>query len=258
MRAVILAAGQGSRLRPLTNDKPKCLVELAGEALLDRQASILRSEGLTDLTVLTGYRSESIRARGYETIFNPDHETTNMVYTLFCAEQQLMQGGHDLIIAYGDIQYERRHLRALLASKAPISVVVDLEWRRLWDLRMEDPLADAETLRFSEDGRLQELGRTPRSYDEIQGQYIGLIKVSADHLVRFAQAYRSLDRTMLYDGKDWRNMYMTSFLQHLIDAGWLVQTVPVRNGWLEVDSVADLETYERLHKSGELREIISL
>ena len=84
-RAVILAAGQGTRLRPLTNDKPKCLVELAGKSLLSRQIEVLDAAGITDIQIATSYREDQIRSLGYPTAHNPDYEHTNMVESLFSA-----------------------------------------------------------------------------------------------------------------------------------------------------------------------------
>ena len=64
MKAIILAAGQGTRLRPLTNDKPKCLVELANKPLLDHQLSVLRYTGINDIHVVAGYRAEQLNRSG--------------------------------------------------------------------------------------------------------------------------------------------------------------------------------------------------
>ena len=68
----------------------------------------------------------------------------------------------------------------------------------------------------------------------------------SDKIEEFIAFYQQLDRKKIYDGQDFDNMYMTSFLQLLIDARWQVQAVCVNHGWLEVDSVSDLELYENL------------
>ncbi|MCM8594226.1 phosphocholine cytidylyltransferase family protein [Accumulibacter sp.] len=251
MKALILAAGQGSRLRPLTDDIPKCLVELGGKSLLERQATVLRRAGIRDIIVVSGYRADQIAARGFATRVNPRYATTNMVATLFCAAD-LLSGSDDLLICYGDIVYEGRVLAALLAGEAPFTVMIDRQWLRYWRLRLEDPLTDAETLKLGPGGRLRELGKKPRDYSEIEGQYMGLIKVRADHVERLREVYGSMDRAAAYDGKDFDNMYMTSFIQYLIDHGWDVRIAETDNGWLEVDSVSDLRRYEAMAADGTL------
>lgn len=256
-RALILAAGQGTRLRPLTDDKPKCLVPLAGKSLLMRQVTTLSEMGVTDIMVATGYRSDQIESLGLSTSHNPRFESTNMVESLLAARDFISREG-DLIIAYGDIVYERENLRALLECPDEIALMIDLEWRKLWSLRLENPLDDAETLVMDADGYVIELGKKPESYERIQGQYTGLIKVRGDKLSDLLAFYDALDRNAIYDGKSFDNMYMTSFLQNLIDSGWRAKAALVKNGWLEVDSVEDLEHYEKMAKDGLLDEYYKL
>lgn len=257
MRVLILAAGQGTRLAPLTDDRPKCMVELAGVSLLQRQTATLDSLNITDVTVIAGYRAEVIEAAGFKTIINQDFASSNMVHSLFCASR-LMDGEDDLIIAYGDIVYEPKVLNALMASDSPMSVVVDMEWRRYWELRMEDPLADAETMKIDEQGLITELGKKPRGLEEIQGQYIGLIQVRKDNVTAVRGLYEAMDNSEVYDGQSFQQMYMTSFLQHAIDSGWPVKAVPISNGWLEVDTVGDLELYRRMESEGALADFYKL
>jgi choline kinase len=250
-RALILAAGQGTRLRPLTDDKPKCLVSLLGKSLLERQTHTLRQAGIDNIHVATGYRAEQIENLGYATTLNPRFAETNMVETLFSAKAFIRQTG-DLIIAYGDIVYQSNNLEALMACDDEIALMIDSQWREFWSVRLEDPLSDAETLKIDTDGYVVELGKKPDSYEQIEGQYTGLIKVRADKLDQFIAFYGGLDRSASYDGKDFDNMYMTSFLQLLINAGWKAKAVEVSNGWLEIDSVEDLREYENLAREGTL------
>lgn len=257
MRVIILAAGQGTRLRPYTDDRPKCLVQLQGRPMLHRQLDVLRAKGLNDITLIGGYRADCLEGEGLEVFFNPRFAETNMVSTLFCAEERMVEG-EDLLIAYGDIIYQPSVLESLLATDAPLAISIDREWRRFWQIRMENPLADAETLKLDSRNCITELGKKPRDYSEVQGQYMGLIKVRGDHVRAFRDAWHTMDRTVLRDGKDFDNMYMTTFLQSLIDKGWTAQAAFTDNGWLEVDTVEDLDQYHDMFKRGELDTFIRL
>lgn len=240
MKAIILAAGKGSRLRPLTDEKPKCLVELAGKPLLEHQLAILRAGGVQDVHVVGGHHAEQLQRPGITLHLNERFADTNMVTTLFCAAS-VMTGESDLIISYGDIVYEPRVLAALQEVNSPATIAVDREWRRYWSERMDNPLDDAETLKLSDGNRVVELGQKPRDYADIEGQYIGLIRFRADYVPQLARAWRAMDRYATYDGKNFDNMYMTSFLQHLINTGWEVRAAFIDNGWAEVDTATDLE-----------------
>jgi choline kinase len=251
-KVLILAAGQGTRLRPLTNEMPKCLVPLLGKSLLERQIDTLKNCGVSNIHIATGYLAAQLEVFGYGTSLNPRYFETNMVESLFSAMEFICQGQEDLIIAYGDIVYQTSNLLKLLSCDDDIALMIDESWRALWSKRLENPLDDAETLLMDTEGFVLELGKKPDSYDKIQGQYTGLIKVKANKIKDFVEFYKSLDRSDIYDGKDFDNMYMTSFLQLLIDSGWKVKAAVVDNGWLEIDSVDDLEHYHAMAETGEL------
>lgn len=256
MKVIILAAGLGSRLRPHTNDRPKCMVALAGKPMLHRQLEVLRGAGLNDITLVGGYKSECLQGGDAKVLLNPQYDTTNMVTTLFCAREQ-MKDGEDLLITYGDIVFEPRVLQAVLDTAGDIVLGADLQWRKLWETRMDDPLSDAETFKMMAGNKVIELGKKPKTYDDAQAQYMGIIKVSAERVAAVKSFYDQLDRAAIYDGKDFSNMYMTSFIQSLIEDGWDVRAALVKNGWLEIDTKDELDIYNAQYESGELASIIN-
>lgn len=247
MKVIILAAGQGTRLRPYTNDRPKCMVELKGKPLLHHQLEVIEECGVNrkDIALAAGYLQEALVAPGIKQYRNEQYATTNMVATLFAAEN-FMQTGEDLIISYGDIVYKPEVFKKLLATEGDLVVAADLGWYDLWKLRMDNPLDDAETFKMTQDGKVLELGKKPNKREDAQAQYIGLIKISGRKVTDFIQHYHAIDKAAEYDGKDFDNMYMTSLIQNIIDAGWDVRAALINRSWLEVDSVEDLEAYENL------------
>lgn len=257
MKCIILGAGEGTRLRPHTLDRPKCLVELNGRPILDYIEDALRTAGVTEMHVVTGYRAELIERRGESTFHNPRFDSTNMVASLMCAAE-LLDGGDDILVSYADIVFEPGVVSALAECDAATSIAVNTRWRDLWSMRMEHPLEDAETLKIDEVGNVVELGKQPSGYDDIQGQYMGLIKFRADFARQIIQLFESLDPDGLYDGKDRDNMYMTSYLQHWIDNVGPMRAVRVDGGWLEVDTSEDLALYHKLLSEGALGQHCSL
>ncbi|MDS0900460.1 NTP transferase domain-containing protein [Morganella morganii] len=249
MKVIILAAGQGTRLRPFTNDRPKCMVELKGKPLLHYQLTTLKQCGVEDkdIALAAGYLQEKLVAPGLVQYRNELYEQTNMVSTLFAAEA-FMQPNEDLIISYGDIVFEQKVFQKLLDTEGEVVIAADLDWYELWKIRMVNPLDDAETFKMNDEGKVLELGKTPQTLQEAQAQYIGLIKISANKVADFINHYKNMDKSAIYDGKDYKNMYMTSLLQDLIDSGWHAQAALINNGWLEVDSVDDLAAYEKEDK----------
>ena len=127
---------------------------------------------------------------------------------LFCAKSEF---DDDIVISYSDIAYDKSIIKNLVDSEAPISVVIDKEWSSLWGLRMEDPLSDVESLRINEDGHIQEIGKKVKSASEVKGQFIGLLKLKKEIIPEILHFYLNMNREKMYDGKDFKNMFMTSF-----------------------------------------------
>ena len=140
-----------------------------------------------------------------------------MVYSLFCAIEEMDE---EFIVCYGDIIFTKKVILKLLSSKNPISVIVEKNWKKLWKLRMENPLLDAETLKVDENGFITEIGKNPKSYREIEGQYMGLIKVSKPEIKRFIELYNELDNSKK------ESMYMTKFIQEYILKWHNVKAIP--------------------------------
>lgn len=240
MKIIILAAGKGTRLRPLTNDKPKCMVEYQNKPIIDYILEVAKECKVKNIAIVNGYKKEVLenylKNKALTFFTNEKFDNTNMVSTLFSAKDFM---DDDLIISYADIIYKKEVLQKLLENDDNFSVVVDRKWRELWSQRMENPLEDAETLKIY-DGKIIELGKKPKSYDEIEGQYIGLVKISKNILTKVISYYESLDRNGIYDGKDFNNMYMTSFIQLIIENILDVIPVFINGGWIEIDCIEDL------------------
>ena len=224
-------------MRPYTLDYPKCLVEVDGVSLLDRQLDILASGNISPVIVIGGYRAEMLNSKGVELRINSLYADTNMVWTLFCAEADFVG---NVIVSYGDIVYSRDVLNTLIKSEADIAVAIDLDWETYWRARNENPLDDAETLKLSSEGRIIEIGQKPKSLEEIEGQYMGLMKFSAKCAVTIKKVFHDAKKKGNIRGKLVEQAYMTDLLQLIIDSGYRVDAVPVRGGWIEVDTVEDL------------------
>lgn len=235
VKIFVLCAGEGKRLRPYTETQPKCMVPYLGKPLLQYQLEVFQRLNLKNITLIGGYRSEFLPIQ-YPVIVNKTFATTNMLHSLFCAEEQ-MTDGSDIIISYGDIIYHASVLEKLLYSDHPCNVVTDIDWQRYWQCRMEDPLKDAETFRWDEQThRIFELGKKPSRLKDIQGQYIGLFKIVSTYVKAFRENYETFKNSNL----NYKRACMTDFLQYLIDRNLPVFGVPIRNHWAEFDTVDDL------------------
>jgi len=237
MKAIILAAGRGSRMNELTDERPKCLVELRGKTLLDWQLEALREAGIKEIAIVTGYKREMLANRGLVEFHNPRWAETQMVSSLAYAADWLQTG--PCIVSYSDIFYAPSAVESLMNSTASLAVTYDPNWLQLWTHRFGDPLLDAETFRLTPEGTLIEIGNRPKTVDEVQGQYMGLLRFTPEGWAEVVRIRSTLS------AEECDRMHMTGTLQMLIGSGLIpVHAVSYEGIWGEIDSEADLSVYD--------------
>ena len=261
MNAIILAAGKGERLQPLTNNIPKCMVKLFNKTLLEYQIDVFKSCKINDITVVTGYEADKIKIEGVNFLHNQNYDTTNMVETLFCAKEKLTE---NVIISYGDIIFEKQVLQKLINSNWDSSVIIDSQWKKYWQMRFDNPLDDVESLRIDENGLITNIGMKVNSLEEIQGQYIGLMKFKNEGVKNLKKIYEKAKLksvkgvNLLNENIPFEKSYMTDLIQAMINEGVKINAVKITNGWLELDSIDDYNLYQEKNNEGTISELISL
>ena len=236
MKAIILAAGRGSRLLTLTDDRPKCLVKLHGKPLINWQVEALQGSGIKEILVVRGYLKDMISG-DFETRENPRWSETNMVASMMCAKDWLEDS--PCIVSYSDIIYPSEAVLKLMATSHPLSMLYDTNWKTLWEKRFDDPLSDAESFALDENGFVRDIGRPNVSLDEIHGQYMGLLKFTPESTTWLSEL---LDNNQ----KLCDTMAMTDLLSTLIKQSKSVAGIPWDGTWCEVDDQKDLKVAEEL------------
>lgn len=235
MKAIILAAGRGSRMGAGTAESPKCMTRLAGKSLLDWQLASITQAGISDITVIGGYASHLLNGGQYALRHNPVWAESNMVTTLCCALDLLRS--EPCIVSYSDIVYRPEHVSRLAAACGDLAITYDKDWASLWQERFADPLADAETFR-EENGVLQEIGGRASQIEEIGGQYMGLLRFTPTAWAHVEAVLASLTQERR------ARLDMTSLLSMLLAQGEKITCVAVSGGWCEVDCENDVRCYE--------------
>lgn len=237
MKAIILAAGRGSRMKNLTDERPKCLVKLHGKSLLDWQLEALRAAGISEIAIVTGYKRELLANMSLIEFHNPRWAETNMVSSLACAQEWLTTG--PCIVSYSDIFYDPGAVLDLINCTADLAITFDQNWHVHWKSRFDNPLIDAESFRITSENILIEIGNTPKSVKEVEGQYMGLLKITPEGWTEIIHIRDGLNQ----EQKD--KMHMTGTLQKVIDGHRLqISAIPYFGNWGEIDSAHDLRVYQ--------------
>lgn len=240
MRAIILAAGRGSRMGEMTENQPKCLARLKNKTLLQWQIEALRNAGIDNIGIVRGYKPDKINVEGLTFFENKEWHKTNMVMSLCCADKWLEN--YECIVSYSDIVYLAETIEELKKDSNDLSIIYNTNWLKLWEARFDNPLEDAENFKLNEKGKLKQIGGRANVIEEIQGQYMGLLKFTPNGWNKIKSILQSVneEKKMKLD--------MTSLLNILLEEGVEISAVPSGGLWLEVDNENDLNLYKKWYE----------
>jgi choline kinase len=241
VRAIIVAAGMGRRLAPYTDDRPKCLVEVNGRSILERQLDAYRAVGVDELVIVRGYQKERIQIPGARYFDNDAFRENNILSSLFYAEPAMDEG---FLFSYSDIVFRPSAVRAALATEGDFVLVIDRLWQEAYVGRKDHPVEEAEVARV-DGGRVTLVGKKTMPGAEASGEFIGLARFSAAgaaamrerfHVRRAELAGRPYGRAPRFEAA-----YLTDLLNDLIATGSLMRPAFIDGEWREIDTVEDLE-----------------
>lgn len=250
MKAIIVAAGPGSRLRPFTEEKPKCLLEVGGKTILQPALDTLRKNDINDIVIVRGYMKDAINYPDIQYYYNPNYLENNILASLFYAESEM---NDEFLFSYSDILYDEVIMRKLLQNKYDISIVVDVDWAKMYEKRTLHPTDEAELVRVK-DGKVIEISKFMNP-EVAYGEFIGLAKFSkkgAEVLVRNYKRCRYSpwcgfkESQRFHDANSFEKAYLTDMLQELIDRGYPIHNIDIKGGWMEIDTLQDLQKARKL------------
>jgi L-glutamine-phosphate cytidylyltransferase len=246
MKAIVIAAGLGSRLKELTQDQPKCTLKIGTRSMIERQFDAFESVGIKDVALVTGYQAEKLRHfQGIRFYHNDDFRNNNILFSLMYAQEEF---DDDLVICYSDIVYRREVLSGLLKNPSDLVVVSDRSWRDSYVGRNDHPVDQAEKV-VVRDGRVTKIGKH-LSESEADGEFIGMMKLSKTAAKLFRDTAREVAQKFtgrpFQAAKNVKNAYITDLLQELIDRGHKITPHWISGGWKEIDTQEDYLSAQKL------------
>ena len=242
MNAIILAAGMGSRLGPVTEDIPKGMIKLFEKSLLEMQIDIFKQCGINDITIVTGYLGEKITFPGINYVENKNFSLTNINESLFCAKEKFQD---ESIISYSDIIYEKKIIEQLVNFNGDIGIGVRLNFKPHYNGRILHPISEAENV-VIENNKIIKMQKNISKCDNNQniGEFLGLMKLSKNASNILVQKYSELENSHVgkfHDAPSLKQAYITDMLQEIIDSDYLLEPILIEGKWYEIDTEQDLE-----------------
>ena len=241
------------KLGPLTEHRPKCMIDVRGEPLLQRLVRTLNRSGLRDVTVVRGYRKEAIALAGIETVDNDRYGETGEAASLACASDRL---DGPCLVSYGDILFRRHVLEGLLAADGDIVTVVDARRRAAAAADDDDDASRAPdrpvdwvrctrpfTGGYLDDERvtLEAIWSDAAGGDSAHGEFIGLTRLSEDGAALVRGALDAMGKDGTLEGADLPDLFA-----RLIAGGAAIDVHYITGHWLDVDDAFDLASLRNL------------
>ena len=242
MKAIIIAAGQGSRLGDLTKNLPKSLLDINGKSILERQTELLQANGITEIIVVTGPNQEKFSDKKLKYVKDNFYENHEQLGSLMEARNFF---NSELLILFSDVLFDNQVLSKIINSNEDFNIAVDPNWEKNYTGRTEHPISQAD-LALIENNLIIKIMKNliPENNCKIT-EFIGIIKLSQKGAEKFVNHYKNLENS-IDKNKLIKKWYLTNMLQDLIDNNNSIFPITIEGNWCEIDTVQDLERARKL------------
>ncbi len=241
-KAVILAAGKDKDLFPLTEDRPKAMLDIKGRSILEWQVELLKRVGITEIAVVRGYKKQMINLPGLHYFDNDDYETTGTLMSLSAARDFM---DSSTIVLYGDILFDTGTMRRLLAEGDTTTLVVDKGWKKRYLDSLEGHPLPPELATLHESDQAIEISSLTVGMQDNNGasEFIGLARLAPSACDILKNMYAGASPNGQSEIKEAElNLQEASFIefiQALLKRGEKVTALEIWRNWIEVDTFED-------------------
>ena len=253
MNVILLASGKGKRLNPQTKNLPKPLVKVNEYSIFDFFLDSFNDiEGEKSLYVATGYKDECFQNNLYQKIFNPEYESTNMLFGLWYTLSKLVNKFEDTIISYGDIIFPKS-LLSELSKKKEICIVTDPSWEDNYIGRTEHGFDECEKCIVNKNKDLVIASKNLPKQFVNYSEYIGITYLPKRFMPRISEMLNqlfikteNLENPFMFS-ESLKKAYITDFLSYLVINNFKIRTEEIQGRWFEIDTVQDLEKVKGIY-----------
>ena len=248
MKAIIVAAGIGSRLGDLTKDLPKPLIDVNGKSILKRQIELFKKFDIDDIIIIRGPHKNKFNFEQVTYVDDVDTAKHDLLGSLMTAKKEMFD---DIIISYGDIIFDENILSQLFNSTEDTSLAIDYNWKKNYNNKSNDLLNKVSVVTL-ENNFITNIGyyENFKTYENVVfGEFIGLMKLSKSSALNFIQKYNILQENHVGKFHDSPSIHfgiITDMINELLKDGIKFTSTKISGKWCEIDTPEDLELAKKL------------
>ena len=246
MKAIIIAAGTGTRLGKNESKLPKALLEVNAQTILSRQIAILKKMGIEEIIVITGPYAEKFPSIDVTYVNDRDHDEHDILGSLIVAKDYI-EG--DTVITYSDILFDAITLEQIIQQECDIGIAIDMDWKKAYEGRTLHPSTEAENVLLDDDKNILKVQKNIKSREENVGEFLGIIKLSSHGSKILTDKFEYLFANNLgtfHNSALLKKAYMTDFIQELVNSKINVTPIFISGKWCEIDTYQDLERAQKM------------
>ena len=247
MKAIVIAAGEGSRMGKLTKNIPKPLVLVNGKSIVERQLSILKQNGILDIIIITGPHHEKFNIKNVVYVNDLDYKKHDTLSSLMIARDYV---NDEIIITYADQIFDEKIMESINNFSGDIGIAVDLDWEKNYVNRDQHPKSEAENILIN-GNEILEIRKNISECKENEkiGECPGLMKLSKNGSKVFLDKYSELEishQGKFHNAPSLEKALISDMIQELIDSEINVEPIYFSGKWCEIDTPQDLEIARKL------------
>ena len=246
MKAIIIAAGTGTRLGKNDSKLPKALLEVNDQTILSRQISILKKMGIEEIIVITGPYAEKFPSIDVTYVNDHDHDKHDILGSLIVAKDYIKG---DTVITYSDILFDTITLEQIIQQECDVGIAIDMDWKKAYEGRTLHPSTEAENVLLDDDKNILKVQKNIKSREENVGEFLGLIKLSShgSKILTDKFEYLLANHTgTFHNAASLKKAYFTDFIQELVNSKIVVTPIFISGKWCEIDTNQDLERAQKM------------
>ena len=247
MKAIVIAAGEGSRMGKLTKNIPKPLVLVNGKSIIERQLSILKQNKILDVIIVTGSHNEKFNFKNVVYVNDLEHKKHDTLGSLITARDYM---NDEIIITYADQIFDEKIMESTNNFSGDIGIAVDLDWEKNYVNRDQHPKSEAENVLIN-GNEILEIRKNISECKENEkiGECPGLVKFSRKASKVFLDKYSELEishQGKFHNAPSLEKALISDMIQELIDSEINVEPIYVSGKWCEIDTPQDLQIARKL------------
>ena len=248
MKAIFIAAGEGSRMGKLTIDSPKPLIEVNGRSILERQVSLLKKSGITEILIITGPFPDKYNFKNLSYLNDKNFKNHDQLGSLCVATNEIHD---DVLIIFADIIFDELILEQVCKNNSDVVIAVDMDWEK-YNARNQNPIGDADKVTIDNNIVKRIFKQKTKDDDKYPiGEFIGLMKLNLNGSKKFREILLNLQKShngKFHDAESFTSAKLVDFLQELIEHKIIIHPEIIHGKWCEIDTIQDLEIARKMFK----------